>query len=31
MAGISVGIYFSKATNGIDRWFIYEIQKNRQP
>ncbi len=26
MAGISVGT-ISKATNGIDRWFIYEIQK----
>ncbi len=26
MAGISVGS-ISKATNGIDRWFIYEIQK----
>jgi carbamoyl-phosphate synthase large subunit len=26
MAGISVGT-ISKATNGIDRWFLYEIQK----
>ena len=26
MAGISVGS-ISKATNGIDRWFLYEIQK----
>ncbi|MBI3138115.1 MAG: carbamoyl-phosphate synthase large subunit [Sphingobacteriales bacterium] len=26
MAGISVGT-LSKATNGIDRWFLYEIQK----
>ncbi len=26
MAGISVGT-ISKATNGIDRWFIHEIQK----
>jgi len=26
MAGISVGT-ISKATHGIDRWFIYEIQK----
>src|ERR1700681_2319641 len=26
MAGISVGT-ISKATNGIDRWFIFEIQK----
>jgi carbamoyl-phosphate synthase large subunit len=26
MAGISIGS-ISKATNGIDRWFLYEIQK----
>jgi carbamoyl-phosphate synthase large subunit len=26
MAGVSVGT-ISKSTNGIDRWFIYEIQK----
>jgi len=26
MAGVSVGT-ISKATNGIDRWFLYEIQK----
>jgi carbamoyl-phosphate synthase large subunit len=26
MAGLSVGT-ISKATNGIDRWFLYEIQK----
>src|ERR1700712_73046 len=26
MAGISVGT-ISKATNGIDRWFLYEIEK----
>ena len=26
MVGISVGTIF-KATNGIDRWFLYEIQK----
>ena len=26
MAGISVSS-ISKATNGIDRWFLYEIQK----
>jgi carbamoyl-phosphate synthase large subunit len=26
MAGLSVGS-ISKATNGIDRWFLYEIQK----
>jgi carbamoyl-phosphate synthase large subunit len=26
MAGISVGT-ISKSTNGIDRWFLYEIQK----
>ncbi|MFN4314648.1 MAG: carbamoyl-phosphate synthase large subunit [Chitinophagaceae bacterium] len=26
MAGITVGT-ISKATNGIDRWFLYEIQK----
>jgi carbamoyl-phosphate synthase large subunit len=26
MAGISVGT-ISRATNGIDRWFLYEIQK----
>jgi carbamoyl-phosphate synthase large subunit len=23
----SVGTYLSKATNGIDRWFLYQIQK----
>src|SRR3954470_191402 len=28
MAGISVGT-ISKATNGIDRWFLYEIKKIR--
>ena len=26
MAGVSVNT-ISKATNGIDRWFLYEIQK----